>query len=477
MDAIHPEDRGKMPVPGVSAEMPDGPFSQEFRIVRNDGSLRWIRARVFPIKNDAGKTYRQAGIAEDITEQKQLAEQFRQAQKMEAVGQLAGGIAHDFNNLLTAIGGYTDFVLEQVEPDSRLRVDVEEIKKATERAAGLTRHLLAFSRRQVMQPVVLNLNELVGGMKGMLGRLIGENIELVTAGAPNPAPVRVDPHQFEQVIMNLAVNARDAMTEGGRLIIETANLELDEAFVQQHVGAQPGPHVMLAVSDTGTGMSPEVQKHLFEPFFTTKERGKGTGLGLPTVYGIVKQSGGYISVYSEPGRGSCFKIYLPQVVQPAPEKPAKPAAPAPVKTTGGVETILLVEDEEAVRALAAKILRAKGYTVLEAGDGQEAQTVLKEHKEDLDLLLTDVVMPKMGGPELAKWARGARRGLKVLFMTGYTDHSAFKDGSLPPGTGLIQKPFSPQALAQKVREILDSAKGTSPLFEKTEKLNKPAVKK
>ncbi|HXF49705.1 MAG TPA: PAS domain S-box protein [Verrucomicrobiae bacterium] len=477
MEAIHPEDREKMLVPGVSAEVPDSPFSQEFRIVRNDGSLRWIRARVFPIKNDAGKTYRQAGIAEDITEQKQLAEQFRQAQKMEAVGQLAGGIAHDFNNLLTAIGGYTDFVSEQVEPNSRLKQDVEEIKKATERAAALTRQLLAFSRRQVMQPVLLNLNELVCGMEGMLSRLIGENLELVTVPAPQLALVNADPNQLEQVIMNLCVNARDAMLQGGRLTIETGNVELDEAFVQQHVGAQPGAYVMLAVSDTGTGMSPEVQKHLFEPFFTTKEKGKGTGLGLSTVYGIVKQSGGYISVYSEPGRGSCFKIYLPQVVQPAPEKPAKPAAPAPLKNTGGTETILLVEDEGAVRALAGKILRANGYTVLEAGDGAEAQEVVKEHKGALDLLLTDVVMPRMGGPELAARLKRARRGVKILFMTGYTDHSAFREGSLPDGTGLIQKPFSPQGLAQKVREILDSTKNSAPSFDETEKLKKPAAKK
>ncbi len=472
VEAIHPEDRQRV-LEAVTTKQANGMYDEEYRIVRPDGSIRWIQDRAYPIRNDRGEVYRIAGIAEDITEEKQLSDQFRQVQKMEAVGQLAGGIAHDFNNLLTAIGGYTDFVLEQMEPGSRLEADVEEIKKATERAASLTRQLLAFSRQQVMQPVVLNLDELVAGMEGMLRRLIGENIELVTAGAPDLASVKADPHQFEQVIMNLVLNARDAMPQGGRLTIETTNVELDKAFVQLHVGARPGAYVMLAVSDTGTGMDAEIQKHLFEPFFTTKEKGKGTGLGLSTVYGIVKQSGGYVSVYSEPNRGSCFKIYLPQVSQPVPERPVRPV---PAKMAGGTETILLVEDEEAVRGLAAKILRAKGYAVLEAGDGKEAQAVLKTHRGDLDLLLTDVVMPQMGGPELAKWLRSVRRGIRVLFMTGYTDHSAFRDGSLPPGTGLIQKPFSPQALAQKVREILDSSKSAPFPSDKTEKQKKPATK-
>ncbi|MGH8004096.1 MAG: response regulator, partial [Limisphaerales bacterium] len=283
------------------------------------------------------------------------------------------------------------------------------------------------------------------------------------------------------VIMNLAVNARDAMPQGGRLTIETTNLELDETFAQRHIGSQAGTYVMLAVSDSGSGMDDEVRKHLFEPFFTTKEKGKGTGLGLSTVYGIVKQSGGYISVYSEPGRGSCFKMYLPQVVKATPTKvetaPTKEVKAAPSVATGGTETILLVEDEEAVRALAAKVLRAKGYTVLEAGDGKEAQAILKEHRGVLDLLLTDVVMPQMGGPELAKWLRNARRGLKVLFMTGYTDHSAFREGTLPPGTALLSKPFSPQALAQKVREVLDSSKSAVSLPDKKEKEKKSAAKK
>ncbi len=446
----------------------------ESELLRRDGSRIWISANVRAVAGADGRPQRLEGVVQDITEQKQLADQLRQAQKIEAVGQLAGGVAHDFNNLLTAITGYTDFVLEQVEPESQLKGDVEEIKKATERAAALTRQLLAFSRQQMMQPVVLNLNVLVNGMEGMLRRLIGENIELVTVCAPDLAPVKADPHQLEQVILNLVVNARDAMPEGGRLTIETASAELDDAFVQKHVGAQPGACVQLAVSDTGAGMDAEVQKHLFEPFFTTKEKGKGTGLGLSTVYGIVKQSGGYISVYSEPGHGSCFKVYLPQAAQPVLKQPAQTV---PAKTAGGTETILLVEDEEAVRGLAAKVLRAKGYAVLEAGDGQEAQAVLKEHKGALDLLLTDVVMPRMGGPELAKSLRGLHRRLKVLFMTGYTDHSAFREGTLPPGTGLIQKPFSPQALAQKVREILDGTKSVMLPSEKTEKQKKSAGQK
>lgn len=465
VDAVHPEDRQRV-LEATMTKQAKGEFDEEYRIVRPDGQVRWIRDRAYPILNEKGEAYRIAGIAEDVTQEKQLADQLRQMQKIEAVGQLAGGVAHDFNNLLTAIGGYTDFVLEQVPADSPLRKDIEEIKKGTERAAGLTRQLLAFSRRQVMQPVVLNLNELIRSMEGMLRRLIGENIELAITGAPDLAPVKADPHQFEQVIMNLAVNARDAMPKGGRLTIETANMDLDERFVQQHIGAQPGKYAMLAVSDNGCGMDAEVQKHVFEPFFTTKEKGKGTGLGLSTVYGIVKQSGGYISVYSEKGHGSCFKVYLPQV---APPEPAKKASPAHAKSTGGTEIILLVEDEEAVRALTAKILRAKGYTVLEAANGKEAQAVLKAHSGGLDLLLTDVVMPQMGGPELAKWVRSIHRGIKVLFMTGYTDHSAFREGGLPPGTGVMQKPFTPQGLAQSVRAMLDGSKGTPAPSSKPEK--------
>ncbi|MCI0330899.1 MAG: PAS domain S-box protein [candidate division Zixibacteria bacterium] len=473
VDVIHPEDRQRV-LEAATTKQVKGEFNEEYRIVRPDGSLLWIRDRAYPIRNEKGEVHRIAGIAEDITKEKQLADQLRQVQKMEAVGQMAGGIAHDFNNLLTAIAGYTDFVLERVEPDSPLKADVEEIKKGTVRAAALTRQLLAFSRRQVMQPAVLNLNELINGMEGMLRRLVGENVELATVPAPQLTPIKADPHQLEQVIMNLALNAGDAMPQGGRLTIETANVELDESFVQLHAGAQPGAYALLAVSDTGFGMDAEVQKHLFEPFFTTKEKGKGTGLGLATVYGIVKQSGGYVSVYSEPGRGSSFKIYLPRFVEPHAEKPVKTA---PAKTEGGTETILLVEDEEAVRALAAKILRAKKYTVLEAGDGHEAQEVLKKHTGALDLLLTDVVMPKMGGPELAKALRRTRQGLKVLFMTGYTDHSAFREGTLPPGTALLQKPFSPRVLAQKVREVLDGSKSASSSAAEAEKPGKPAVKK
>lgn len=473
VEAIHPEDRQRV-LDAAMTKQVKGEFDLEYRIVRPDGSIRWIRDRAYPIRDEKGEVYRIAGIALDITKEKQLADQLRQAQKMEAIGQLAGGIAHDFNNLLTAIDGYNDLALEQLAPDNPLHGDLEEIKKATQRAASLTRQLLAFSRRQMLQPAVLNLNELVAGMEGMLRRLIGENIELVAVCAPDLTSVKTDPHQLEQVIMNLAVNARDAMPEGGRLTLETANVKLDDAFVQEHVGAQPGAYAMLAVSDSGNGMDVEVQKHLFEPFFTTKEKGKGTGLGLSTVYGIVKQSGGYISVYSEPGRGSCFKIYLPQVSE---ETQKKTVQAAPAKTTGGTETILLVEDEEAVRALTVKILRAKGYTVLEAGDGKEAQAVLKEHSGALDLLLSDVVMPRMGGPELAAWLKRGRRGVKILFMTGYTDLSAFQEGSLPPGTALLSKPFSPQVLAEKVREVLDSSKNTPSPPDKAEKQKKTATKK
>jgi signal transduction histidine kinase/ActR/RegA family two-component response regulator len=380
--------------------------------------------------------------------------QLEQIQKMDAIGRLAGGVAHDFNNLLTVILGRTEILLEPLPPEDPMRRGIELIRRTAGRAAELTRQLLAFSRKQVLEPVVLDLNTVATEMKDMLGRLIGEDIALLTTPSPGLGRVKADRGQIEQVLMNLAVNARDAMPQGGRLILETAEVELDEEYARRHVGARPGPHVMLAVSDTGTGIPREIRSQIFEPFFTTKEPGKGTGLGLATVYGIVKQSGGYIEVESEPGRGTTFRIYLPRFDAPS---AAGDRGPRPAAATGGTETILLVEDEEGVRELARDILRANGYTVLEARNGPEALLICERHQGPLDLLLTDVVMPRMSGRELAERLAPLRPDLRVLYMSGYTDDAVIRHGVLGAGTAFLQKPFTPAVLVQRVRETLDTA--------------------
>jgi len=392
------------------------------------------------------------GICRDVTERLSLEQQLRQAQKMEAVGRLAGGVAHDFNNILTAITGYADLLLEDLGTSDRRRDDIAEIRKAAERAAGLTRQLLAFSRQQVMQAQVLDLNALVADTQNMLGRLLGEDIALVTRLDPALGAVKADPGQLEQVIMNLAVNARDAMPGGGKLTIETANAELDDTYVREHFPARPGSYVMLAVSDTGTGMSDEVQSHLFEPFFTTKEKGKGTGLGLATVYGIVKQSGGYIWVYTEPGHGTTFKIYLPRVAGAPAQRASGPKA-SPVGA--GTETVLLAEDEAAVRAVARHALERQGYTVLEASSGEAALDLAERHSGRIHLLLTDVIMPGMNGRALAQRLSELRPDLRVVYMSGYTEEAITRHGVLEPGLTYVQKPFTPEGLARKVREVLD----------------------
>jgi PAS domain S-box-containing protein len=393
------------------------------------------------------------GFALDISNRKLLEEQLRQASKMEAVGRLAGGVAHDFNNLLTIINGYAELMLSQFSSDHPARSQAEEIKKAGERAAALTRQLLAFGRRQVLAPQILDLNDIVGGVEKMLRRLIGEDIDLVFIPKEPLGAVKADPGQIEQVLMNLAVNSRDAMPKGGKLTIETAEIELDEAYCRSHAHVAPGPHVMLAVSDTGVGMDKETQARIFEPFFTTKEKGKGTGLGLATVYGIVKQSGGHIWLYSEPGRGTTFKIYLPRVQ----ETVGKPVSPAEGTASGaGSETILVVEDEEALRVMACDILRSKGYRILQAKDGQEALSTLQSSQGPIQLLLTDVVMPGMSGKELVDSSRALHREMQVLYMSGYTDNSVVHHGVLDPGTEFLQKPFTPDALLRKVRKVLDS---------------------
>ena len=382
--------------------------------------------------------------------------QLRQAQKMEAVGRLAGGVAHDFNNLLTVIRGYSELLLGRLAPTDAMRKDMEEIKKAADRASGLTRQLLAFSRRQFIAPKVLDLNALVSNMDGMLRRLIGEDIvELCTELDSSVGAVKADPGQVEQVIMNLVVNARDAMPKGGRLTIQTKNVTIGQGARLDAVGVEPGSYVLLAVRDTGHGMDAETRSHLFEPFFTTKEKGKGTGLGLSTVYGIVKQSGGSISVESAPGRGTTFRIYLPRVEK---EVPVAAGGFEAIDPARGRETILLVEDEPAVRGLVHETLRLHGYTVLEARHGIEALLTSTKYVGPIHLLLTDVVMPQMSGPEVAEKLLTVRPGIKVLYMSGYPDHPVFDQGGVNRETGFLAKPFSPHVLAQKVREILDSLK-------------------
>jgi len=392
----------------------------------------------------------------DISERTRLEDQLRQSQKMEAVGQLAGGIAHDFNNLLTAIAGNSEFLLEQLTADDPRREDVLEIKKASDRAAVLTRQLLAFSRRQMVSPVVLDLNSVVNSMEKMLKRLIGEHISLVTVCPPGLGRVKADPGQIEQVIMNLVVNARDAMPNGGKLTIETGNIVLDESYSQEHVGSKPGRYVMLSVSDTGCGMDAETQKHIFEPFFTTKEQGKGTGLGLSTVYGVAKQNQGYIWLYSEAGIGTTIKIYLP-IVEEVPDQTTV-ASVLLAQPAAGTETILLVEDEESVRTLVGKILRKSGYTVILCPNGEEALSRCKSHSGRIDLLLSDLVMPKMGGPETARQVLSLKPDTKVLFMSGYTDTTKvnFRDLSSMEKIPFLPKPFTQEGLLRKVREVLDS---------------------
>jgi two-component system cell cycle sensor histidine kinase/response regulator CckA len=397
---------------------------------------------------------------EDITllkraekEKAALEEQFRQSQRMEAIGRLAGGIAHDFNNLMTVIRGYSQLTLLELKEDNKLRENIEEVLRATQRATDLTRQLLVFGRRQIMDMKVLDLNTLLQDLDKMLRRVIGEDIQLVTILADGLGRVRTDPGQIEQVILNLAVNARDAMPTGGKLIIETSNAELDESYARSHVGVTPGSYVMFSMTDTGCGMSAEVKEHIFEPFFTTKEKAKGTGLGLSTVYGIVKQSGGNIWAYSELGTGATFKIYLPRANEPFKETRENALSEVIPR---GTETILTVEDEEKVRKLAVEILKAQGYTVLEASHGEEAIKAAKEHGgEGVHLLLTDVVMPGMSGSELAKTLGSLLPKMKVLYMSGYTDNAIVHHGVLEEGVNYIQKPFTVDALARKVREVLD----------------------
>jgi PAS domain S-box-containing protein len=428
-----------------------------YRAVRADGPNRYIRVKAKAILSAEGRATRVVGFAEDVTAQTEAEEanarlqaRLALAQKMETVGRLAGGVAHDFNNLLTVINGYSKLLLGRLEAGDPLRESLEEIHKAGERAASLTRQLLAFSRKQVLQPRTLDLNRLVAEMRPMLERMVGEDVEVCVESPPGAAMIRADPHQLEQVMMNLAANSRDAMAGGGRLTIETGVVKWDESQAGMHPGARAGLYVMLVVSDTGVGMEEETRRHLFEPFFTTKEVGKGTGLGLSMIQGIVAQSGGFIDVYSEPGGGTAFRIYLPALAEGA----ADAGTPAPVPVLGGKETVMVVEDQAEIRAYAAKVLREYGYRTIEAKDADDALKQCESGPDPIHLVLTDVVMPNVSGRELVSRLEKMRPGIKALFMSGYTDDFILHHGMLDEGVHFIGKPFTPEELAGTVRAVL-----------------------
>jgi two-component system, cell cycle sensor histidine kinase and response regulator CckA len=448
---IHEKDRERVIREFTLAAGQEHETEMEYRIIARDGTTHWWQDKGCFIFDTDGKRLGRQGIIIDITKTKGLERQLRQANKLESVGMLAGGVAHDFNNMLTAITGYSDLALRKLREDDPLRYNIEEVRKASERAAILTQQLLAFSRRQVMVSVVLDLNAVISDTIRMLQMLIGENIQLTGVFSPDLGRVLADPGQVSQIIMNLAVNARDAMPEGGKLTIETSNIFLGPGYSGEHFSTLPGSYVMIAVSDTGTGMSEEVKQQAFEPFFTTKEAGRGTGLGLATVYGIVNQSGGTIEIYSEERVGTTFKIYLPRVVAELGELPIERTF---TETPIGSETILLVEDELLVRNLTRQVLEECGYTVIEAGNGLEALAKTNGGTH-IDLLITDVVMPKMGGRELAEKLVENFPAIKVLFTSGYTDDAIIRHGIIEAHTNFIQKPFTPDSLARKIRVVLD----------------------
>jgi PAS domain S-box-containing protein len=432
--------------------MRDGtPFDLEAQLISQTGRAVWVRKIVQAERNAAGCISRVIGALQDITARRQLEEQFRQAQKMEAIGRLAGGVAHDFNNLLSVVLSYSAMILADVAPNAPHRSELEEIRRAGERARELTHQLLAFSRQQVLQPRVTDWNQILSGMQTMLRRLLGEEISLAISPASHVGSMRADPGQIEQVIMNLVVNARDAMPNGGSLTLETANVELDPHRAAAE-GARPGRYVMLTVADTGVGMSTATLMRAFEPFFTTKDKSKGTGLGLSTVHGIVTQSGGFATVHSQPNAGTTFRIYLPRVDTTLDLRTASELTPPP--TLKGWETILVVEDEEQVRNIVRSILRRNGYKVLEAQNGGEAFLICEQYKEPIHLLLTDVVMPRMSGRELAERVANMRPDMKVIYMSGYTEDSIVHHGVHEDGIAFLQKPITPETLLRKVREVL-----------------------
>ena len=450
MDAVHPDDRERVEQ-AAYARSRRGDYDEVYRIIRPDGAVRWIRDRAFHMYDDAGEVYRLVGTAADVTEQRQLEEQLQQAQKMEIVGRLAGGVAHDFNNLLTVINGMADLVLAGLADDDPARNDLIQIRQAGDRAAALTGRLLAVSRRQILKPEIVDLNAIVAGLRDMIQRLVGEDVALVLELAPDLASVKADPGQIEQVLLNLIVNARDAMPDGGILGIETRVVHVDAVYAAEHPGTRPGSHAMLAVRDTGVGMDESIRRRIFEPFFTTKAQGKGTGLGLSMVYGIVKQSGGSIWFQSEPGHGSRFTIYLPCVTG----LPALRPLPPPAATVRGQETVLVVEDEPPLRELAARVLTAAGYTVLQAANGGDALALLAGHPDPVHLVFTDVVMPGMNGRELAARLATLRPAIRVLYTSGYTEDAILRHGVLDDPGRFLSKPYTPSVLRRRIREALD----------------------
>jgi PAS domain S-box-containing protein len=449
MAAIHPEDRESV---ASSFEHDRAHFQADYRVIRPDGAIRWISDRSFPVRDADGKIVRIAGIATDETERRTLEAQLLQSQRLESIGRLAGGVAHDFNNLLTVIMSHAAFARQDV---ANAAEDLVSIERAGRRAAELTAQLLAFARRQVIEPRVVDLNALTGQIDRMLQRLIGASISLQTQLQPSLWPVKVDPAQMEQVLVNLAVNARDAMPDGGTLTIETANVTLGPIYAGTHADVSPGAYVMVAVSDSGEGIDPAFLPMIFEPFFTTKLDGAGTGLGLATCYGIVEQAGGHIWAYSEPGRGATFKVYLPKAEGVA----AEVALTEPIEATGGNETVLLVEDDADVRAIGVRTLRSQGFQVLEAVDGIDAMTVARGYSGMIHVLVTDVVMPRMGGKELAERLSAERPEMRILFASGYTRNAIVHQGVLEKGTSFLQKPYVPAVLVARVREVLDEEGG------------------
>jgi PAS domain S-box-containing protein len=449
---IHPDDREVTLAKFHTEIVEKRRLSMEYRFRHRDGGYRWIQDELRLVRGTSGEPPEIIGSWMDITEKKRIESQFHQSQKMEAVGLLAGGVAHDFNNLLTIVEFSCEELMSQFGDSDPLQETIAQIQEAGRRGASLTRQLLAYSRQTVLEPKILNLNDVVAEHGKMLGRLIGEDIDVQAFLDPALKRIRVDPGHIGQVIMNLAVNARDAMPQGGKLTIETANVYLDEAYADAHHGTKPGAYVQLSMADTGVGMSPQVQSRIFDPFFTTKESGVGTGLGLATVYGIVQQSGGSIYVYSEKGRGAVFKLYFPATESLAPDE----SRPVIEPTLPRGETVLLVEDEDALRKPIRRIIERDGYTVLEAGRAADAIDLCMQHGDVIKLLVSDVVMPEMAGPKLAEHLKNIVPGLKVLFVSGYTDDAVFRHGILNPGAAFLQKPFSAQALTNKMRQVLDT---------------------
>jgi signal transduction histidine kinase/ActR/RegA family two-component response regulator/HAMP domain-containing protein len=456
LDVIHPADKADVEESLQRAARSGERCDLDFRVLDPGGRTRWLTLRGQTADGSPGSSVRVVGLVMDVTDRRQLEEQLLQSQKLEAIGRLAGGVAHDFNNLLTGILGYASFALKTVAPNHPARNDIIEIERAGVRAAALTGQLLSYARRQMVAPKLVRLNDLIDNLENLLRRLLGEDISLETKHDDDLWQARIDPGQFEQVIINLAVNGRDAMPRGGRLTIETRNCTLDESYSYQHPDVAPGEYVMLAVADSGHGMDSATQARIFEPFFTTKEQGKGTGLGLAVCYGIVKQAGGHVWVYSEPGRGTTFKVFLPRSTDEEElDGVLESTDRAPL---AGTETVLVVEDEPVVRSLAVRALVDQGYRVLQAPDGQAALTTSRAYEGEVHLLVTDVVMPGMNGKELADRLVADRPGIRVLYVSGYTDHAVVRHGVLEEGIAFLSKPFDLRDLVRTVREVLDSGR-------------------